>query len=135
MARCPDCNKFVPIEQGELEASIDLRWEPGKANGNRQPIQITGEVRLTLICGECGTELMETNQDIDAEIEFQHDNGCSQNEDFDEDSTWDNSDRDMYAKHFYGADGTITVTCPECKAEATCEVSVEEQASFFDQLY
>lgn len=49
MARCPDCNKFVPYGEGE----VDVQSEEITAG------EAIIEVRVMLPCEECGTELKE----------------------------------------------------------------------------
>ena len=58
--RCPDCEKFVPFEPGDPEIS-------GEEVDNGT---VTGQVRIVLTCGECGTELKEANLDFD--MAFEH---------------------------------------------------------------
>lgn len=60
MARCPDCNKFVPMDQGDPEVN-DVN-----VDGNT----VTVSVRLVNNCGECGTELTEASVDGEAEFDM-----------------------------------------------------------------
>lgn len=63
MARCPDCNKFVSLEENDPE--IDLLLNPGD---NPKDLVIEGTVRLVNACAECGTELKEAILDIEQQI-------------------------------------------------------------------
>lgn len=133
--RCPDCNKFVGLEQGDPE--LDLSVE-----GDR----VTGYVRLVLTCADCGGEMKEANLDIDLDI----DHDCEKNEDDDfeiEDESAEPTDRYetkdrhgkaiknfRYQKHFYGAEISITVRCNNCNETIELADAVEEQASGFDDL-
>lgn len=61
--RCPDCNKFVPYDDSqEPEHNLDVD-DTG---------HVTGDVRIVLPCGECGTELKEYSFDIDIQAEIDH---------------------------------------------------------------
>jgi len=111
---------------------------------------LTGEVRVVLDCAECGGELKEAN--IEYEKEIEHD--CRDSEDDDElefeiqdtsatlDSRLQDKDRhgkpiknSRYMKMFYGADISTTVKCMKCGADdIEVQVSVEEQASYFEEL-
>lgn len=63
---------------------------------------------------------------------------CSATEDLEVEVEAENDERfegkGRYAKHFYTANIRAKVTCPECKAEAEGETTVEEQASSFEPL-
>jgi hypothetical protein len=59
--RCPDCNKFVPFEEGNVE---DVEVEIDEQSG---AVSIQGPVRLP--CGECGTDLKEYNFEETVETE------------------------------------------------------------------
>lgn len=57
--RCPDCNKFVGMENGDPEIeSIDVDEQGG----------IQAEVRATRVCADCGTELKEGRFSMEATI-------------------------------------------------------------------
>lgn len=53
--RCPDCNKFVPFDEGDVD---DIEAEIDEDTGE---VMISG--RVVLPCAECGTELKELNVD------------------------------------------------------------------------
>lgn len=59
--RCPDCNKFVAFEEGNVE---NLEAEVDSESGS---VQVTGE--MTLPCAECGTELKSCSFDESFEID------------------------------------------------------------------
>jgi len=133
MPRCPDCNKFVSIEMAEPEWTSTPEAEGGN---------ISGEVRLVQTCAECGTELAEANLPVEAEHELKHEDGCKlakdDNAELEVDYEAVNNDRmegkGRGAKHFYSADISLVVTCPECKATVTVDTNVEEQSSCFESL-
>ena len=133
MPRCPNCNRFVGIEMADPEWSV----EPEAADGS-----ISGEARLVQTCAECGTALAEANLTVEADYELEHKDGCKLSKDEDAELKMDyeteNNDRmegkGRGAKHFYGADISLKITCPECSATVTVETSVEEQSSCFESL-
>lgn len=107
---------------------------------------VTGDVRIHTQCGECFTDLSETNQDVEIEIEVQHQEECSQHEEgtdvvypeFSLEEEVESEDRyegkGRGVKHFYGARLSVKVTCERCGAEGSGEQLVEEQASSMDSL-
>ncbi len=58
MARCPDCNKFVSLEEVEPEVNTLEVDEEGI---------IEADVRIVNACADCGTELKEYTFDFDGE--------------------------------------------------------------------
>lgn len=57
--RCPDCNKFVPFDEGNVdEVEVEIDEDTGT-------VSITG--RVVLPCAECGTELKELAVDDQVE--------------------------------------------------------------------
>ena len=127
MPRCPDCNRFVSVEMAEPELDLEL------GDG-----EVTGSVRLVQTCADCGTELAEANLDVAQSFEFEHDqDGCDgdlllSDEEVESDDRYEGQGR--YAKHFYGANITATVSCDKCGVEKELNIYAEEQASFFDSL-
>ena len=132
MARCPDCNKFVGIEQEAPEVqSLEISGEEDTAT-------ITCEVSLALNCADCSTQLSEATAEHEEEIEVKHDLpdckgaweieevGCGETDRFE--------GKGRGARHYYGAEVTAKVTCPECKANYEVSFTVEEQASSFDSV-
>lgn len=141
--RCPDCNKFVGLEAAEPEPDqVEIQSaSPVNQETGEQSIEVGGQVRLVLNCSDCGTEMAEANPDVEADFEFVHANpGCGGEVEIGDIDSMETDDyrppgRPMrYQKHYYGADLTINLNCPECGAEATVHASVEEQAGFFDEL-
>ena len=138
MAKCPSCNKFAPVEQGDPELNLDL--EETEKGG-----RVTGDVRLVLNSGCCGDEMAEANLDVpdDDGVEFEHpltsDDGKHEVEIHDESA--DAEDRydgkpgtpSRYKRHYYGASVTLTLKC-KCGWTKEVSFSVEEQASAFDSL-
>lgn len=143
--RCPSCNKFVGIEAAEPEVnSVEV-----EADGEA----VRADVRLALVCLECGEELSEYNFEIEAEIDEVsthaqahdeagveytldvEDNGA---EAFDRYQTQDRHGKPIknmrYQRHFYGVNVDVKVTC-SCGQEFDAQLTGEEQASAFDQLY
>lgn len=158
MARCPDCNKFVSVEQADPESndpSIEVtgvvdKPEPlseldklhnlikPKPQGKVEEFTLIDEIHLLLLCAECDTELSEATIDVEEELEFTHSStDCTGDIELD-DPVVESSDRyegkGRYAKHFYGADIEYSVSCPKCGVIQTHNVHVEEQASYFDSL-
>ena len=141
MARCPDCNKFVGYDEAEPEVnSLEI-------NGTT----ITGEVRVTLNCAECGTELRESNFEPEIELEFVGLNPEELTKHFDDEglpreghevdvegdaefmSRTEGKGRGT--KTFYGYNLNYTVTC-SCQEEAIHSGSMDDycQASSFEDL-
>lgn len=135
--RCPDCNKFV---------SFDTETEPEEERCEVDEDRVTAEVRIVNTCAECGAELKEARFSFDEEIEdIEHKNSCKKKE-LSADAEWERTERTQnkdrhgkpikssrYMKHFYGVEGTVTVTC-ECGASTEVKLSDEIQASGMDEL-
>ena len=143
MARCPDCNKFVSIEQEDPE--WDPEVEADDLAGTRQTGRVTGEVRLALSCADCGTELAEATQEAEIAFTLEHEAepGClglkaPEGPELELEANATATDRyegkGRGARHFYGADLEATVKCLACEAEVTVMGQVEEQASAFESL-
>lgn len=60
--RCPQCNKFVSMENGE--AQIDSEQIDLDGNG----LTITIDVLMTRNCADCSTELKQVNSTIDGSL-------------------------------------------------------------------
>ena len=71
MARCDQCNKFVPYEPGDIDMELNVELSLDEEN-KPSDAQITGNVRLLLTCGECGQEMAEANVDIDTYAHLDH---------------------------------------------------------------
>ena len=61
MARCPDCNKFVSYDDGD----VDVQSEDVESG------EVRVEVRIVKTCAECGTELKEATLELHGP--FEHD--------------------------------------------------------------
>ena len=141
--RCPDCLKFVSLEQEEPEVNSVEIESAGDIEDGVQELEVTADVRLVLNCGECGGEMKEANLDATETVQFTHADDCEAEEgdlEIEEDGAENMDDyrpagRPMrYQKHYYGADVTVRVKCNKCEAEDTFTVKVEEQAGAFDEL-
>lgn len=62
--RCPDCNKFVSMENADPDVDVESSLEG-------HTISVTGSIRAVRTCAECGTELKELSFDIDEKIEIE----------------------------------------------------------------
>lgn len=115
--RCPDCNKFVSFDS-DADPEVDVRVEDDGS--------VSGSVRITNNCQECGQELTEANLDIDDAVDADelkaHRKTCKKPLDVSLEasrSDWfQTHDRHgkpiknpRYRKHYYGAEGDIVVTC------------------------
>jgi hypothetical protein len=98
---------------------------------------ISGIVRLVQQCAECSTKLADANIELEEEQDFDHIGHCEGEVTF-EDESADNTDRfegkGRGAKHFYGAEVSMTLKCEECGASKEVSFIVEEQASNFESL-
>lgn len=65
--RCPDCNKFVSYDDSAEPEVNDLNFNDGT---------VTGNVRVVLNCGDCGTELKEAAFDFETKVEVPADHRC-----------------------------------------------------------
>lgn len=62
--RCPDCSKFVGMENGDPEVnSIEVSYADGE-------FSITCDVRHTRNCADCSTELKDINHNIEASVKL-----------------------------------------------------------------
>lgn len=148
--RCPDCNKFVPFDS-ESDPEIDL---------DISDRVVTGSVRITNNCEDCGQELKEATFDVDEDFndviedhwkahgwkggkakppeghrEFDvSDDGGSRTDEY---QTTDRNGKKIknyrYMKHLYGATVTIAVTC-ECGETFEREWSDNIPGSGMDEL-
>jgi len=135
--RCPDCNKFVGNEPREPELNIEasLDYAPGEKPG---AASVTGDVRLVLACSDCSTELAEATLDVDVEVKLEHRDFDGQHEVTLDGESAENTDRfegkGRGMRHYYGAEVSGTLRC-SCGAEGELSVTVEEQASGFEQMF
>ena len=137
--RCPDCNKFVPQELGEPEVQLDLTDE--RQEGQKM-VAISGDVRVPITCGECGTELKEGTFTVDTEVEVDGHRGEGHELSVEETSTEGIERQDgkpgtpsRYRRTYYGAIVSFEVRCLCGKLEAVeGDWSDDMQASSFDEL-
>lgn len=140
--RCPDCSKFVSQETGEPETDLTLEDTRDPENKDPQMVQVTGTVRLTLNCADCGTELKEGTFEFDEEVEVpvehlgdDHELEVDSN---DGEGTERQDGKDgtpsRYRRTYYGVHVTAQVTCSCGKLDLSVELSDEMQASSFDEL-
>lgn len=134
--RCPECKRFVSVEQGDPTDGLVLEI-------NEEAV--TGEVHLTIICAECNTELAEADVEVEMPFKLEHVGECGPDELTGIQPVVTMSDETAIAddryegkgrgtRHFYGADVEATVTCLTCDAKTVVESHVEQQASFFEPV-
>lgn len=72
--RCPDCQKFVGLEQADPEVDSVEITSAGEINPEtgEQAIEVGGDVRLVLNCAECSSEMKEANLTLEGEVTFTH---------------------------------------------------------------
>lgn len=138
--RCPDCSKFVGLEQGDSEVMLNVDVLASAED------MIEGEVRLVLNCADCGTEMAEATASFEAAInpldkekkEKPHKWKADCSVDVSEDGA-EASDRYdgkpgtpmRYQRHYYGADVTLALEC-SCGWKGTASGLAEEQAGAFE---
>lgn len=61
--RCPDCGKFVSMENGEPDVNLECEYSDGS-------FQISGEIHHARNCADCSTELksIDLSPDVDVEL-------------------------------------------------------------------
>lgn len=128
MARCPSCNQF---------ASNDLEVDDVSADCDGDSVEITTELSLMSAC--CGDTMATAAPSDSLEIPgMDHTAECDEDarqfsvEITSEDPTDWFEGKGRGARHFYGVDVFLTITCDECGAEGTLDCRVGEQASSFD---
>jgi hypothetical protein len=157
MSRCPDCNKFVSLE----EADPELQDDGEIVDDGDGAWTVAVDVRLVRTCAECATEMKEYNETV----EISGDHTCKYDEDtlppeiskdderyeilgIDAENTSDvqrtSTNRKTgkvtpiknprYMKTFYGADVTANVQCLWCKQDMSETQGFKAQASSFDDL-
>lgn len=127
---CIDCNKLVSLVLGgEPKTSLEV-------NG----VEVIGQVRLVLICADCGRELLESYALVSQDVShFEHDrmncdgdlNIVDEAPDIATDDYHDGSGRS--AKHFYRAKVTAAVECEDCRASMNVTVEAIAQANQFEE--
>lgn len=143
--RCPDCSKFV---------SYDDSTEPEVENLEvDEDGSVTGSVRIVLCCSECGNELKEANFDLEVDAgDFAEEHKGEGHELSVEADGFELTTRAQsqdpktgkaipyrYQKSFYGASGSVTVSCScggegDTSASESYDWSDDVQASGMDEL-
>lgn len=126
MARCENCNKFVGLEMGDVEAD-DLECSDGN---------LTGSIRIVRNCADCGNELKEARFDLDESVDLSHNERPA---DFEHEVAVEANLEPLeesggrYKKSYYGAFGHFSL---RCTCEATLEVKWTDKlpASSMDDL-
>lgn len=144
--RCPDCEKMVSYGDPEFETQDSSVDEDG---------HVSIEVRMALTCGDCGTELKETNFTLETDIEHECEEKLK-----DEDDKYELVEDDLevmetedyrpkyttnkkgeqkpvpirYQKHYFGVDVQGNVKCNACGELIPFQMSDDLQASAFDEL-
>lgn len=134
--RCPDCNKFVSYDEADPEVN-DLEISDDGT--------VTAEVRIVNTCGGCGQDLKEATLDFSEEVDVSAHSGEGHDLSVEE-SSCERTQRSgyfkkgvfvpaggRYAKTFYGASLSYTVTC-SCSEGFKIEGVLEDdvQASGMD---
>ncbi len=143
MPRCPDCNTFVPLD---AEADPEVDSEAVDDEG-----VVTCSVRIANACGNCGTELTETQFDLECDLsnevrvhrEVEHAAVLAKDEppglevEVAESCRTSRSEgKGRGLRTFYGAQVRFTVTCNTDGCEWSVEGTAEEdvQASHMETL-
>ncbi len=132
--RCPNCEKFTSRENGDPETDVEHSVEN---DGLKSTVNFSGSVRMIRNCADCSGELLESNQDIEAEITLEHQEGCDLSDDLDveiDSFEADESGGGRYSKNKITASALVHVTCPVCKVTTENNISVSESAGNFDSL-
>lgn len=156
MNRCPDCNKFVSMENGEPEFNS---LEAMLQNGD---VFVTASVRSIRNCADCGTEMKSLDVEMEENISIETFDGFKELSDKDKakllkfaeeedetleleadegDTSMDESGGGRYKKNMITtvARGDITLTWDrrahggEVKLTTTVELSSENAASEFEE--
>lgn len=133
LARCSDCEKFVPFSEEPSIEIEDYFYEDGLVNI---------ETNITLECEECGLALKEKILEFSEE---HHCNFCS-DEDFDPDLIEitdvegegymrldDHNGRRKTPLKFFGCSLTITLLCKKCNQQSVIEACVEAESKDFEE--
>lgn len=132
--RCPDCNKFVSMENGDLEIDV-------------LEIDVDGtvhcEASLPRNCADCGTELKRGTFDVDEDVELDSvecPGAPAEAEDKNHDLSIDELGNDVsesggsrYAKNMIGFDLEYEVTCSRCELKIRGEIGDAMNAGSFDE--
>jgi hypothetical protein len=130
--RCETCRKFVSLqmedpELGDLAAAVT---SPGTAT-------ITGEVVIKRNCAECSGDMRKAELEINTEVDIDgHEGAAHELSATIADLTPIEESGGRYAKSFFGAQGTIDVTCScaDGVVVASCPWSDKVAASAMDDV-
>lgn len=124
--RCDSCGKMVALDLEDPEV------EDEKVNNNTN---VTGTVNLKRNCAECGGEMKQATLDIDVEVP----DACPVGGEGHEEKTVEvelsklEEGGGRYKKSYYGAEGTVKITC-SCGKSAEAPWSDKIAASDFEDV-
>lgn len=129
--RCPDCNKFVSLENGEPE---EQSLEIAHQDGNK--FEVTGEFRLPRTCCDCGQELKEANFIFEFDTELE---GVTEAERQNlsievTDIEVNESGGGRYAKNVFSLSATFRIATDQRKVTTVDADSDQINAGSFDEL-
>lgn len=147
MPRCPDCNKFVGVDENDPEfedyptiEGLDPKAEILVNGHPAYAVAITGSVKIVNACSECGTELKEAQFDIDCPVHvLQHEQDNPEHA-YDLEVAIVESERisrqegKSRARTYYGVEATFMVRCTCDKFETSVVWQDEVQASHMDDM-
>lgn len=138
--RCPQCNKFVPLE-------TELEPEEAELTGDEPgDLKLSWQVRVVRKCGECGEEMKEATLDIEVdEVRLIEGVACVDGDAWASDAHGEpevsvedpeviEEGGGRYAKSYYGASAQYTITCKCGETLYEGVMSEKEAASGFDDL-
>jgi hypothetical protein len=136
MPRCPDCNKFVALQEEDPEVQSLEVDEEGT---------VTAEVRIVNVCANCNTELTEYTFSVDDQIglpepDDDHEHDLEVEEVSSERTQPDHTPPGQkppparYRKTYYGFELTVKVTCKGCDLEEELVLADDVQASGMEVL-
>lgn len=113
--RCPDCNKFVPFDEPEVEV----------VSAEVQDTNLDLEVRIVLKCADCGSELKDA--DIQETIDINDHHTCKAEKTHDVECTECSGSGEVDSD-----DGTSEekVECKECGGAGSVDEDVEVDDEF-----
>lgn len=149
--RCPDCNKFVPYGEAEVEVD-DPEFVP-------EDSKLTIDFSISLPCEECSQELKSGSDTAEVEILPEHFTPgdavgedaeslkiptmtfCPGSEDGKHEWEWEHEEnvdvrtegKGRGTKTFYGADVEVSGACDHCKSTITRNVDCFIQASSLEE--
>jgi hypothetical protein len=146
--RCPNCSKFVPFDEPEVEVNDE----------SVNTTDLSVGVRIVLKCADCGEELKDAELTDDLDLNEEHEcpdsekqdkmrddgedlfelEGSLEAEGFDRYQDKDRHGKPIksrrYQRHFYGANVTGQAKCLCCEEIFDVKLTLEEQASGFNEL-